>query len=144
MPFSRRGILGLFGAGAAAGAVGVKAAVAADADLQALAKLEPTGLDAGFLSRPGVHDGDVWFDGADLKFRAAGVTRTFVAGENLSIGDVVRIRAGRAVRADGCPTCAGSDARGWVCEFHPNHPWNGKCCGGAGAPCTCNPLSKEA
>lgn len=26
----------------------------------------------------------------------------------------------------------------WVCEKHPNHPWNGDCCKGAGVPCECN------
>jgi hypothetical protein len=35
-----------------------------------------------------------------------------------------------------CPTCRGLR---WVCENHPDHPWDGRCCGGAGAPCpTCN------
>lgn len=26
----------------------------------------------------------------------------------------------------------------WVCENHRSNPWNGDCCGGAGAPCECN------
>ena len=29
-----------------------------------------------------------------------------------------------------CPRCAGLR---WVCENHPDHPWDGKCCGGASA-----------
>jgi hypothetical protein len=35
-----------------------------------------------------------------------------------------------------CPTCRGLR---WVCENHRDHPWDGLCCGGAGAPCpACN------
>lgn len=37
-----------------------------------------------------------------------------------------------------CETCKGE---GWVCENHPNEPWNDgspSCCGGAGSPCKCN------
>lgn len=40
-----------------------------------------------------------------------------------------------------CPVCKGE---GWVCENHPNEPWNEgdpECCGGAGAPCECNSLN---
>lgn len=31
----------------------------------------------------------------------------------------------------------------WVCENHPDKPWGGgsSCCGGAGAPCVCNPMN---
>lgn len=40
---------------------------------------------------------------------------------------------------DRCQACAGS---GWVCENHPDRPWenaNGTtCCGGAGGNCSCN------
>jgi hypothetical protein len=36
----------------------------------------------------------------------------------------------------GCPVCLG--ARG-VCEDHPDKPWEHDGCGGAGAPCACNP-----
>ena len=35
-----------------------------------------------------------------------------------------------------CPVCLGS---GWVCEDHPDKPWEHEGCGGAGAPCFCNP-----
>jgi hypothetical protein len=37
-----------------------------------------------------------------------------------------------------CKLCKGA---GWVCENHLDVPWvNGnECCGGAGAPCVCNP-----
>lgn len=37
-------------------------------------------------------------------------------------------------------TCANCDGEGWVCENHPEVPWNGGdgCCGGAGMPCSCN------
>ena len=39
-------------------------------------------------------------------------------------------------------TCANCDDLGWVCENHPDRPWEGPraCnCGGAGAPCpACN------
>lgn len=37
-----------------------------------------------------------------------------------------------------CPTCKGER---WVCEDHPDVPWNGdqECCRGAGMPCpACN------
>lgn len=37
-----------------------------------------------------------------------------------------------------CEICLGE---GWVCENHPQNPWNfgdPSCCGGAGAPCDCN------
>lgn len=37
--------------------------------------------------------------------------------------------------------CANCDGDGWVCEDHPEVPFE-KCCGGAGMPCTCNPLSQ--
>lgn len=40
--------------------------------------------------------------------------------------------------AEPCPTCLGE---GWVCENHPEQPWNEgepACCGGAGVPCACN------
>lgn len=41
--------------------------------------------------------------------------------------------------------CANCDGEGWVCENHPEVPWfDGEgCCGGAGSPCACNPLSDE-
>lgn len=41
------------------------------------------------------------------------------------------------------PQCANCDGEGWVCENHPEVPWGeGEgCCGGAGQPCSCNPLS---
>ncbi|WP_271604939.1 hypothetical protein [Bradyrhizobium sp. CCBAU 11434] len=39
-------------------------------------------------------------------------------------------------------TCATCDGTGWVCENHPDRPWEGpraRGCGGAGAPCpACN------
>ncbi len=38
-------------------------------------------------------------------------------------------------------TCANCNGEGWVCENHPEIPWNGgyqTCCGGAGMPCACN------
>jgi len=41
----------------------------------------------------------------------------------------------------GCQNCEG---QGWVCENHETTPWDWgecECCGGAGAPCPCNPLS---
>lgn len=47
----------------------------------------------------------------------------------------------------GCKRC---DGQGWVCENHPDLPWDGvstapnACgCGGAGAPCAdCNPCDE--
>lgn len=44
-----------------------------------------------------------------------------------------------------CPICEGT---GWVCENHRNIAWAGmtgktECCGGAGAPCECNPLNEK-
>lgn len=38
--------------------------------------------------------------------------------------------------------CANCDGEGWVCEDHPEVPWQDGdgCCGGAGSPCACNPL----
>ena len=40
--------------------------------------------------------------------------------------------------------CANCDGQQWVCEDHPEVPWNGGdgCCGGAGSPCSCHPISK--
>lgn len=43
--------------------------------------------------------------------------------------------------------CANCDSTGWVCENHPDKPWDGNSerfdackCGGAGMPCAiCNP-----
>ena len=43
-----------------------------------------------------------------------------------------------AVAMATCPLC---DDFGWVCENHPNRPWEGHhacTCGGAGMPCFCN------
>lgn len=43
--------------------------------------------------------------------------------------------------ADACTNCKDE---GWVCENHPDHPWNEgdpSCCGGAGAPCACNKIN---
>ncbi|SDF02264.1 hypothetical protein SAMN05216337_104283 [Bradyrhizobium brasilense] len=41
--------------------------------------------------------------------------------------------------SDDCPICDGTR---WVCENHPDRPWQGEracTCGGAGAPCpACN------
>ena len=34
--------------------------------------------------------------------------------------------------------CIACEDRGWVCESHPDRPWEGQhacTCGGAGAPC---------
>lgn len=44
------------------------------------------------------------------------------------------------------PDCMACNGCGWVCENHSDFPWSGladviPCCGGAGAPCHCNPLS---
>ena len=36
-----------------------------------------------------------------------------------------------------CPICHDEQ---WVCEDHPDKPWLGGCCGGAGMPCTCSPM----
>ncbi len=36
-----------------------------------------------------------------------------------------------------CPICRDEE---WVCEDHPDKPWLGGCCGGAGMPCTCSPM----
>lgn len=39
------------------------------------------------------------------------------------------------------PECLLCEGTGWVCEDHPEVPWDeGACCGGAGMPCCCNPL----
>ena len=35
-----------------------------------------------------------------------------------------------------CAVCLGSL---WVCEDDPDKPWQHDDCGGAGAPCACNP-----
>jgi hypothetical protein len=35
-----------------------------------------------------------------------------------------------------CPICRGAR---WVCEDHPEKAWEHDGCGGAGAPCACNP-----
>lgn len=39
-----------------------------------------------------------------------------------------------------CTICGGE---GWVCEYHPLIKWGegDGCCGGAGMPCSCNPIS---
>ena len=44
---------------------------------------------------------------------------------------------------DSVPECANCDGEGWVCEYHPEVPWldGDGCCGGAGMPCSCNPLN---
>jgi hypothetical protein len=41
--------------------------------------------------------------------------------------------------------CANCDGEGWVCEDHPEVPWNGGdgCCGGAGMPCKCNAIQRK-
>lgn len=42
-----------------------------------------------------------------------------------------------------CEICNGG---GWVCENHRQNDWKWgqqTCCGGAGAPCKCNPLNDE-
>ena len=46
------------------------------------------------------------------------------------------------------PECKNCDSTGWVCEAHPDHPWEDtplKCgCGAPGAPCPhCNPCDKD-
>ena len=35
-----------------------------------------------------------------------------------------------------CPVCLGAR---WVCEDHPDKPWEHDDCGGAGLPCVRNP-----
>ena len=35
-----------------------------------------------------------------------------------------------------CPVCQGLL---WICEAHPDQPWEHDGCGGAGLPCVCNP-----
>ena len=48
-------------------------------------------------------------------------------------------KSGRLMIDANCKVCKGD---GWVCENHPDVPWNGgtqQCCGGAGMPCECNP-----
>jgi hypothetical protein len=39
-----------------------------------------------------------------------------------------------------CSICRGSKEPGWVCEDHPDRPWEHDGCEGAGAPCGCNPM----
>lgn len=39
----------------------------------------------------------------------------------------------------GCARCTGSAEPGWVCEEHPDKPWQHDGCGAAGARCACNP-----
>lgn len=41
------------------------------------------------------------------------------------------------------PHCTICKGEGWVCENHDATPWDGGhgCCGGAGMPCICNPMS---
>jgi hypothetical protein len=57
--------------------------------------------------------------------------------------EVARKLRAEANLLEPCPTCRGHQ---WVCENHPNQPWDvdadgASCCGGAGAPCRgCNPL----
>lgn len=43
------------------------------------------------------------------------------------------------------PNCVICKGFGWVCENHADVVWgtNKECCGGAGMPCTCNPLHSE-
>jgi hypothetical protein len=45
------------------------------------------------------------------------------------------------------PVCSHCDDTGWVCEAHPDRPWEGAraCgCGGAGDPCPdCNSSDEE-
>lgn len=45
------------------------------------------------------------------------------------------------------PKCNNCDSMGWVCEEHPDIPWDGPkaCnCGGAGMPClVCNPCDEN-
>jgi hypothetical protein len=40
-----------------------------------------------------------------------------------------------------CPVCGGCL---WVCEDHPDEPWEHDGCGGAGAACVCNPQREVA
>jgi hypothetical protein len=39
-----------------------------------------------------------------------------------------------------CPICEGSAAPGWLCEEHPDQPWEHDGCGAAGMKCVCNPF----
>lgn len=50
-----------------------------------------------------------------------------------------RISVLASISNDDCRICKGE---GWVCEHHQDTPWGDGdgCCGGAGAPCRCNPL----
>ena len=45
------------------------------------------------------------------------------------------------------PTCIVCEDTGWVCENHPDQPWEGphaRACGGAGAPCPrCNAATAD-
>jgi hypothetical protein len=42
----------------------------------------------------------------------------------------------------GCAMCAGSKEPGWLCEEHPDKPWEHHGCGGAGMKCACNPMAE--
>jgi hypothetical protein len=42
-------------------------------------------------------------------------------------------------RRIGCALCRGSASTGWVCEEHPDKPWEHDGCGDVGAKCICNP-----
>jgi hypothetical protein len=41
-----------------------------------------------------------------------------------------------------CPLCRGSAEPGWLCEDHPDKPWQHDRCGGAGIACVCNPQAQ--
>jgi hypothetical protein len=59
----------------------------------------------------------------------------------------VRVRDNQVMKVE-CAMCKGNR---WVCEDHPEKPWDGASdapeachCGGAGAPCpACNPCDRE-
>lgn len=40
----------------------------------------------------------------------------------------------------GCPICKSGEP-GWVCETHPDQPFDHDDCEGAGSPCECNPAA---
>ena len=58
------------------------------------------------------------------------------------IGPVLILNNGEWEEVQSPPVvCANCDGQLWVCENHPEVPWDGstdRCCGGAGMPCSCN------
>lgn len=75
-------------------------------------------------------------DMAALRYISLGEYMRLLPGASLAFDELEIACMAAVVKSEEKPQLCGGE--GWVCERHPNLPFEHDCCGGAGMPCVCN------